>query len=153
MRHESAAQGLSYVISSLPPDPAAAAIRRLVEPMATGLQRDGVDGGDAKLAQQELDRLTVVVSHARPAMQVGGRLLRCSLCFCCVVAVVVGGADKRLCVCVCVCAFMGVVDVISFGRWTRGCTCLRCLLLVGSVFPPDACAWRSLAALKVLSSV
>eukprot|EP00752_Nemacystus_decipiens_P010447 g9307.t1 len=64
-------EGLSYVISTLPPDPAAAAIRRLVQPMATGLQRDGVDGGDAKLAQQELDRLTVVVSHARPAMQVG----------------------------------------------------------------------------------
>eukprot|EP00903_Cladosiphon_okamuranus_P011653 g10961.t1 len=64
-------EGLSYVISTLPPDPAAGAIRRLVEPMATGLQRDGVDGGDAKLAQQELDRLTVVVSHACPAMQAG----------------------------------------------------------------------------------
>ncbi|CAN0101819.1 unnamed protein product, partial [Ectocarpus sp. 12 AP-2014] len=54
-------EGLSYVVSTLAPDAAAAAIRRLVEPMATGLQRNGVVGGDAKLAQQELDRLTVVV--------------------------------------------------------------------------------------------
>ncbi|CAB1115460.1 unnamed protein product [Ectocarpus sp. CCAP 1310/34] len=64
-------EGLSYVISTLAPDPAAAAIRRLVEPMATGLQRNGVAGGDAKLAQQELDRLTVVVSRANPVMQAG----------------------------------------------------------------------------------
>ncbi|CAM9364037.1 unnamed protein product, partial [Hapterophycus canaliculatus] len=64
-------EGLSHVISTLGQDAAAVAIRRLVEPMATGLQRDGVAGGDAKLAQQELDRLTVVVSHAKPVMQPG----------------------------------------------------------------------------------
>ncbi|CAN0313886.1 unnamed protein product [Pylaiella littoralis] len=64
-------EGLSYVISTLPPDPAVAAIRRLVEPMATGLQRDGVTGADAKRAQHELDRLTVVVSYANPTMQAG----------------------------------------------------------------------------------
>ncbi len=57
-------------MSTLPPDAAASAIRRLVEPMATGLQRDGVEAGDAKMAQQELDRLTVVVSHADPPVQV-----------------------------------------------------------------------------------
>ncbi|CAN0143060.1 unnamed protein product, partial [Laminaria digitata] len=64
-------QGLSYVISTLPPDPAAAAIQRLVRPIAEGLQRDGTVAGDGKLAQQELDRLTVVVSHARPVMEMG----------------------------------------------------------------------------------
>ncbi|CAM9473964.1 unnamed protein product [Scytosiphon promiscuus] len=65
-------EGLAHVISTLAPDAAAAAIRRLVEPMATGLQRDGVAGGNAKMAQQDLDRLTVVVSHANPVMQQAG---------------------------------------------------------------------------------
>lgn len=63
-------KGLSYVISTLQPAAAAAAIRQLVQPIAAGLQRDGAVAGDAKLAQQELDRLTVVVSHANPVMEV-----------------------------------------------------------------------------------
>lgn len=66
--HVTYSKGLSYVISTLPAAPAAAAIKRLVEPMVTGLQRNGVIAGDAKLAQQELDRLTVVVTYANPAM-------------------------------------------------------------------------------------
>lgn len=64
-------QGISYVISSLQPVPAAVAFRRLVEPIAANLQADGVVAGDAKLAQQHLTRLTVIVTHANPSIEVG----------------------------------------------------------------------------------
>lgn len=58
-------QGLSYVISAMAPAQAAAdALKRLVEPISATLERDGAVAGDAKLAQQDLDRLTVIVSHA-----------------------------------------------------------------------------------------
>lgn len=69
-------QGLSYVISAMAPAQAAAdALKRLVEPISATLERDGAVAGDAKLAQQDLDRLTVIVSHADLTVEVRrGRL-------------------------------------------------------------------------------
>lgn len=68
-------QGVSHVISTLPSVPAGNAIRQLAEPMAVGLQRDGVEAGNVKLAVYELDRLTILVSFINPPVEVclGGR--------------------------------------------------------------------------------
>lgn len=64
-------EGLAHVISSLQPVPAANAMRQLAEPMAAGLQRDGVEGGNVKSASYELDRLTVLVSFVNPTIEAG----------------------------------------------------------------------------------
>lgn len=64
------AQALAFVINVLPAATARSAIRRLLEPMVAALKKGGVDGGDAKLATHELDRMTVVVGHVRPRLEV-----------------------------------------------------------------------------------
>lgn len=64
-------QGLAHVISTLQAAPAANAIRRLAQPIAAALQRDGVEQGDVKGAQHDLDRLTALVSHLNPRLEVG----------------------------------------------------------------------------------
>ncbi|CAM9622957.1 unnamed protein product [Discosporangium mesarthrocarpum] len=66
-------EGLCHVLKTLPPQKAAAAINKMVEPVAADLHKLGVLAGDSRHAVQDLERLTVIARFANPAVEVGKR--------------------------------------------------------------------------------